>query len=90
MRKVVSNLGTAFAVILGAGSMIASFAQNTIASKKMPISALREMKTQLASDNALAKFATIKHFGPGTAATTGTPGVDSLANWFRFILRPRL
>ena len=71
----------AFAVALSAGSMTASFAQNSIASKKMPVSALRQMKTHLAASNALTRFGTTKNTGISTAATTGLPGVDSLANW---------
>ena len=81
MRKLASHLHIAFALILGAGSMTASFAQNTIASKKTPLSALRQMKTHLAPGDALAKFATTKRPGLSTpATTTGTPGIDSLAN----------
>jgi len=71
-----------FAVALSAGSMTASFAQNSIASKKMPVSALRQMKTHLAASNALTRFGTTKNTGISTtAATTGIAGVDSLANW---------
>ena len=82
MRNRRSHLLIAFAVVLSVGSMTASLAQNTIASKKMPLSALRHMKTHLASSDALAKFGTTKRAGLSTtAATTGTPGVDSLANW---------
>jgi len=82
MCKSARHLLIAFAAILSAGSMTVSLAQNTIASKKMPISALRQMKAHSASGDAIAKFATAKHSGISTAAaTTGTPGVDSLANW---------
>jgi len=82
MRKSPRNLIIGLAVLVSTGSMTATFAQNTIKSKQMPAAALRQMKPRTGrSGDAFAKLGAAKCTGSGTfAATSGTPGVDSLAN----------
>ena len=82
MRKYLARLVVGSAVLLTASSMNAASVQSAIASKKLPLSALRAMKARTArSSDAISKFATTKPGISKFTATTGTPGVDSLVNW---------
>jgi len=78
-----NNLITGIVLLLSVVSVNAALAQKTIQSKKLPASMLRKMKPRTArSSDTLARLGATKRSGIGVAAATvGTPGVDSLANW---------
>ena len=81
MRKYLAHLVVGSAVLLTASSMNAASTQSAIASKRMPLSAVRSMRARTANHNdSFVKAGMVKR-GFSAAATTGTPGVDSLANW---------
>ena len=82
MSKCLAHLIVGAAVFLAASPMQAASTQNAIASKKLPLSALRAMRAHTAGpSDTISKFATTKPGISKFAATTGTPGVDSLTNW---------
>ena len=82
MQKYFAHLIVGAAVLLTASSMYAASNQAAIASKALPMSALKKMRAQTAHpSDAISKFATSKPGLSKFAATTGLPGVDSLTNW---------
>ena len=82
MRKSLGHLIVSAAVLFTASSMYAASNQAAIASKALPMSALKKMRAHAApSSSALSTFATTKPGLSKFAATTGLPGVDSLTNW---------
>src|SRR5580704_3768336 len=83
LRKVCSVVG--LAILLAAGS---ANAQQSIQSRKLPASALRKMTSKtVGSDQSLKKYGAVKNEGATknsvikNAATSGTPGIDSVVNW---------
>ena len=82
MRKSLGHLIVGAAVLFTASSMYAASNQAAIASKALPMSALKKMSAHTAhSNDAITKFATSKPGHAKFTATTGLPGVDSLTNW---------
>ena len=83
LRKVCSVVG--LAILLAAGS---ANAQQSIQSRKLPASALRKMTSKtVGSNQSLKKYGAVKNEGATknsvikNAATSGTPGIDSVVNW---------
>jgi hypothetical protein len=79
-RKKCSLIG--LAILLAAGSIPATFAQQTIQSRKLPASLLHKMKPTTAHANEpFLKTAMRKNSGTLAPSTSATAGVDTVVTW---------
>lgn len=75
------------AMLVVAASPLITSAQTAVADRQLPASTLRTMKPQHDNQN-MAKYGATKNAGIHSAATSGTPGIDSIVNWSDQFISP--
>jgi hypothetical protein len=75
------------AILMVASSALTTSAQTAIADRQLPASALRTMKPQHPSQT-MKNYGATKNGGLKTNASSGVPGIDSIANWSDQFISP--